>query len=111
MSGKRARLRRQHRSNPTTFDPAPTLARLAAWHQQHQPGAPWDMSALLFSPEQAADAGFDTTGHARQVRDGCWLCWRYTAEAMAAWATGEPIPPAPAHWERYVRCWYLEAFE
>jgi hypothetical protein len=71
---------------------------------------PWDASALLMSPEEAAANGFHT-GHAARVQDDCWLCWRYTAEAMAALVADQPIPPAPAHWERYCREWWGEAFD
>ena len=74
-------------------------------------GTPWDASALMIDPAEAAANGFDTTTHRGNGSQGCWLCWRYTSEAMAAMLADEPTPPAPGHWEQYLRAWWPEAFE
>jgi hypothetical protein len=106
--GKAQRLRRLGQGSTPT-DPLPTLNRLRAWSEA-ETGAAWDASALLVTPEEAAEAGF-TLSHAGRVSDGCWACWRYTAEAMAALVADEPIPNPPSHWERYCREWWPGAFD
>lgn len=105
---KAARLRRR-RAAAAPPDPSATLQRLRDWHLSSD-GTVWDSSALMIDPAEAARSGFDTTSHAGNVGEGCWLCWRYTSEAMLAWQADEPIPPAPRHWA-YCRSWWPEAFD
>ena len=109
LMSKGARLRRL-RQGRTPADPTPTLQRLRAWSEA-ETGVAWDASALLVTPEEAADLGHNPTSHAGRVSDGCWPCWRFTSEALAALVAGEPVPPAPEHWERYCRFWWPGAFD